>query len=135
MSDLKITSSEKTKNPKRVEQGKRLAAISREAKERKKLRQLEQEKFFESVEDDGNRIFFVIGLIGAGVLLYKIFLDPEDREDREDPSDRENSEDARPPQDTKPAKPVDPSDPSEDAKPEDTSEPRRKRSYEPYTMD
>ena len=116
MSDLKITSSEKTKNPKRVEQGKRLAAISKEAKERKKQRQLEQEKFFESAEDDGNKVFFVIGLIGAGVLLYKIFLDP---------SDRENSED--------------PSDPSEDAKPEDTSdpasEPRRKQSYEPYTMD
>ena len=103
MSDLKITSSEKekTKNPKRVEQGKRLAAISREAKERKKQR---QEEFFESAEDEGNKIFFVIGLIGAGVLLYKVF-----------------------------------SEPSEDAKPErpseTPSEPRRKRSYEPYTMD
>ena len=36
--DNKITSVVKTeKNPKRVEQGKRLAVISKEAKERKKL--------------------------------------------------------------------------------------------------
>ena len=35
MNEPKITTMEKVKNPKRVEQGKRLAAISREAKSRK----------------------------------------------------------------------------------------------------
>ena len=41
----KITTIEKIKNPKRVEQGKRLAAISREAKARKaKERQEQQEQ-------------------------------------------------------------------------------------------
>ena len=63
MSEPEITNPEKTekpKNPKRVEQGKRLAAISREAKERKKQT---QEEFFEpkepewSAEREGNKIF------------------------------------------------------------------------------
>ena len=35
MNEPKITTMEKVKNPKRVEQGKRLTAISREAKSRK----------------------------------------------------------------------------------------------------
>ena len=103
---------EKAKNPKRVEQGKRLAAISREAKERKKQ---EREKFFESAENDGNKVFFVIGLIGAAVLIYKVFSEPS-----ETPSEVAEL----------------PPEPSEAAEPPpDSFAPRRKQSYEPYTMD
>ena len=80
MSENVITKPEKTKNPKRVEQGKRLAAISRESKERKRQ---QQEKFFESSEpqglsDQGNKILFGIGIIGAAFLAYKIFFDSKD---------------------------------------------------------
>ena len=122
MSEPKVTSVEKTKHPKRVEQGKRLAAISREAKERKKQ---ELEKFFESAENDGNKVFFVIGLIGAAVLIYKVFSEPS-----ETPWEAPEAAEL----------PPEPSeDPSETAKPppepSDSFAPRRKRSYEPYTMD
>ena len=130
MSDPKITSleKEKTKNPKRVEQGKRLAAISREAKERKKQ---EREKFFESAENDGNKVFFVIGLIGAAVLINKVFSEPS-----ETPSEAAEL----PPEPSEPSKAAElPLEPSEAARPPETPPdsfaPRRKRSYEPYTMD
>ena len=46
---LKITTVEKVKDPRRVEQGKRLAAIPREAKERK-AKEREQRKVSESSE-------------------------------------------------------------------------------------
>ena len=94
MSEPEITNPEKTekpKNPKRVEQGKRLAAISREAKERKKQT---QEEFFEpkepewSAEREGNKIFFGIGLIGAAFLVYKIFFDSKkSKEDAQQPEE------------------------------------------------
>ena len=80
MSEPEITNPEKTKNPKRVEQGKRLAEISREAKRRKRQ---QQEEFFESAKQEENKILSGIGLIGAvGVvgaafLAYKIFLNSE----------------------------------------------------------
>ena len=45
----KITTVEKVKDPRRVEQGKRLAAISREAKERK-VKERQQHKVSESSE-------------------------------------------------------------------------------------
>ena len=66
-----ITKPEKTKNPKRVEQGKRLAAISRAAKERKRQ---QQEEFFKSEESEateGNVLLLGIGVIGAAFLLTK----------------------------------------------------------------
>ena len=43
MEETKITTVNKVKDPKRVEQGKRLAAISREAKERKARERFEAE--------------------------------------------------------------------------------------------
>ena len=115
MSDQQVTSAEKTKNPKRVEQGKRLAAISRELRERKKQ---EQEKFIKSAEDDGNKVFFVIGLIGAAFLVYKVFSEPSEASDPSNPPEAER-----------------PSEPPEAERHSDSFAPRRKRSYEPYTMD
>lgn len=66
-----ITSTEKTKikDPKRVEAGKRLAAISKAAKERKMREKVVSEK-----EDDGISYGYIIGTIGvviaAGSLYY-----------------------------------------------------------------
>ena len=109
MSEPEITNAQKTKtkNPKRVEQGRQLAMKSREAKERKKL---ERETFFESVEEnedeDGNKILFGIGLIGAAFLIYKIFLElkKEDEAQPTEPTEDEVPEDAkRPPKEPKDA--------------------------------
>ena len=76
--DTKITSveKEKLKDPKRVEQGKRLAAISREAKERKareraqesrqEVKQQQHTSFFQFVRDNSynrNRIWWILSLI------------------------------------------------------------------------
>ena len=117
MSQPEITNPKKTekpKNPKRVEQGKILAAISRQAKERKKQ---QQEKFFEPAKTEVDKIFFGIGLVGAAFLAYKIFLDSKNSED-EVPEMRKVTVDSQP-------------EPLEEPKPP----PRKTRSYEPYTMD
>ena len=110
MSEPEITNPKKTKNPKRVEQGKRLAAISREAKERKKQ---QQEKFFESAEKEGNKIFFGIGLIGAAFLIYKIVINLKKDADelKDEVQDEVHTE------------------------PANAELPRKTRSYEPYAMD
>ena len=131
MSEPEITNPEKTKNPKRVEQGKRLAAISREAKERKRQ---QQEEFFESAKDEGNKIFFGIGLIGAAVLIYEMVYKKffnsktEGPEGPEADSEDEVTEAYTEPEDRRLAQPPKaPKQPPE--------EPRKTRSYEPYTMD
>ena len=127
MSEPEVTNPEKAKNPKRVEQGKRLSAISREAKERKKQ---QQEKFFKSAEQEGNKIFFGIGLIGAAFLIYKIFFNSKkDAQLPEEPTD------VRPP--TEPEKPEEVEVPQTPTKPTKSTEPAEPepRSYEPYTMD
>ena len=127
MSEPEITNPEKTKNPKRVEQGKRLAAISREAKERKKQ---QQEKFFESAENEGNKIFFGIGLIGAAFLVYKAYKifsnlkkDADEVQDEEVYTKYTEPANADLPANEEPA--------DEDPRPL----PQKTRSYEPYTMD
>ena len=64
----KITTVEKVKNPKRVEQGKRLAAISREAKARKAAERAKVEKCVENA----NMLYVVVGALGVG-LGYSIY--------------------------------------------------------------
>ena len=122
MSEPEITNPKKTekpKNPKRVEQGKRLRAISRQAKERKKQ---QQDKFFEpeeSAEREVNKIFFGIGVIGAAFLAYKIFFDSKTREEEDEVPEEMRKVTVEEP------KPAESSAPT----------PRKTRSYEPYTMD
>ena len=62
----KLTTVEKVKNPKHVEQGKRLAAISREAKARKAA---ERAKVEECVEN-ANMLYVVVGALGVVGLGY-----------------------------------------------------------------
>ena len=131
MSEPEITNPVKTKNPKRVEQGKRLAAISREAKERKRQ---QQEEFFESAEteqSEGNKIFFGIGLIGAAFLIYemvhKIFFKSKATGEVDE---TERSEDTEVTEAY-----TEPEDPNEVRAPTEPRKTRSSRSYQPYTMD
>ena len=68
MSDIKITSAEKVKDPKRVEAGKKLGAISRQAKEKKasgngSVREVESE--FQLPNVDPLTAIGVVGVIGV----------------------------------------------------------------------
>lgn len=65
----RITSQEKTKNPKRVEQGKRLAAISKAAKEKKMRERIlaEQEMDKEMLKESRSNSAF---LLVAGAPLF-----------------------------------------------------------------
>lgn len=77
MDEPKITTVEKVKNPKRVEQGKRLAAISREAKARKAA---ERAKINECV-DNANMLYVVVGataVIGLAYGAYSYFPEKEE---------------------------------------------------------
>lgn len=73
-SELKITSEVKTKDPKRVEAGKRHAAISKEAKERKARERIMAEQSQNSSDESGNNrtTLIVLGLIlvVGGVSYY-----------------------------------------------------------------
>ena len=60
------TTTQKVKNPKRVEQGKRLAAISKEAKARK----AEERK---KAEEDSNLLYVTVGVLGVTGLGYGVY--------------------------------------------------------------
>ena len=64
--ETKITTVEKVKNPKRVEQGKRLAAISREAKAPKAA---ERARVNECLEN-ANMLYLVVGTVAVAGLCY-----------------------------------------------------------------
>ena len=78
MEEAKITSVEKVKDPKRVEAGKRLAAMSKQAKEKKASERLAQgtiiDEFQTSSIDSVNplAVVGVIGVVGL-VVYYKYF--------------------------------------------------------------
>ena len=68
MSDVKITSNEKVKDPRRVEAGKKLGAISRQAKEAKRtsgVREVESEFQISNLANvDPLTVIGVVGVIG-----------------------------------------------------------------------
>ena len=80
----KITSVVKTeKNPGRVAAGKRLAAISKEAKERKKLEREEAMK--KSEDNDGNNNNIIVGgvlLAVAGAVAYFLWNKQGEKKDQ-----------------------------------------------------
>ena len=88
--EQKLTTTEKVKNPKRVEQGRRLAAISKEAKARKAE---ERKKLEEECTGDANLLYVsvgVLGVIGLGYGVYN-FLCKKDEEpqQQEEPQTQE----------------------------------------------
>ena len=75
--DVKITSVEKTKDPRRVEADKKLGAISRQAKERKAQKQVEEAKEGSYVGVDKSEfstlaaVFAAAAVIGVIVINYR----------------------------------------------------------------
>ena len=74
MEEVKITSVEKVKDPKRVEAGKRLGAMSKQAKEKKavdKLAQKMSDDEFQTPSIDSVSPLAVVGVIGVvGIAVY-----------------------------------------------------------------
>ena len=78
MEEAKITSVEKVKDPKRVEAGKRLAAMSKQAKDKKAVERLTQRMTIDEFQTpsigsvDPLAVVGVIGVVGI-VVYYKYF--------------------------------------------------------------
>ena len=90
LKETKITSAEKerVKDPRRVEQGKKLAAISREAKERKARERTEQQRETEAETKSESfnpymMIVSVIGIVCGRYYLYSLYR-PNEKEEREE---------------------------------------------------
>ena len=66
----KFTMAEKVKNPKRVEQGKRLAAISKKTKARKAA---ERKKAEEECIENSNLLYETVGVLGVAGLGYGVY--------------------------------------------------------------
>ena len=86
--ETKITSVEKerVKDPRRVEQGKKLAAISREAKERKARERQQRQIEVESKSESFSPCTLIIPTIGialGGCYLYHLYR-PGEKEEKED---------------------------------------------------
>ena len=75
MEEVKITSVEKVKDPKRVEAGKKLGAMSKQAKEKKAIEKLSQKMSvdeFQIPSINPLAVFGVVGVVGV-VVYYKYF--------------------------------------------------------------
>ena len=69
MEETKIATVEKVQNPKRVEQGKSLAAISKEAKARKAAERANVEECVENA----NLLYVTVGVLGVAGLGYGVY--------------------------------------------------------------
>ena len=76
---VKITSVEKAKDPKRVESGKKLGAMSRQAKEKKAAQRIEIDEFQIPSIDSVNplAVVGVVGVVGV-IVYYKYFRSSKD---------------------------------------------------------
>ena len=71
MEEAKITSVEKVKDPKRVEAGKKLAAMSKQAKDKKAVERLSQKMFIDEFQIPSVNPLAVVGVVGVvGVVVY-----------------------------------------------------------------
>ena len=71
MEEAKITSVEKVKDPKRVEAGKRLAAMSKQAKDKKAVERLTQRMTIDGFQIPSVDPLAVVGLVGVvGIVVY-----------------------------------------------------------------
>ena len=77
-SDVKITSVEKVKDPKKVEAGKKLGAMSRQAKEKKAASQrVDIDEFQIPPSVNPLAVVGVVGVVGA-IVYYKYFRSSKD---------------------------------------------------------
>ena len=98
MEEVKITSVEKVKDPKRVEAGKKLAAMSRQAKEKKALQKMSVDEL--QIIPSSINPLAVVGVVGV-VVYYKYFnnvdakpvesttVTPSPKEEKQKPKRRE----------------------------------------------
>ena len=71
MNEVKITSVEKAKDPKRVEAGKKLGAMSKQAKEKKASQKIDIEDEFQTPSINSVNPLAVVGVVGVvGVIVY-----------------------------------------------------------------
>ena len=78
MEEVKITSVEKVKDPKRVEAGKKLGAMSRQAKEKKASQKIDVDEFQTPSIDSINPLA-VVGVVGVvGVVVYYKYFNNKD---------------------------------------------------------
>ncbi len=88
-----IATGPKVKNPKRVEAGKRLAAISKQAKEAKRLKQESGKKEANTdYEKLNNTSYLLVGLVVVGVASYFLFGNGKKAEDKEEPEPESKTE-------------------------------------------
>ncbi len=78
-----VASGSKVKDPRRVAAGKRLAAISRKAKEEKALR-LSQQSDNHNSESNEKTLCLVGGLVVVGAVSYLLFLNKKKAGDKEE---------------------------------------------------
>ena len=80
MEELKITSVEKVKDPKRVEAGKKLAAMSKQAKEKKAIeKQNLQQMSIGELQVSSIEPLAVLGIVGVvGIVVYYKYFSKSD---------------------------------------------------------
>ena len=80
--ETKITSVEKAKDPKRVEAGKKLGAMSKQAEEKKASQRIEIEDEFKVPSFDSVDPLVVVGILGfVGTIVYYKFFSKNKSED------------------------------------------------------
>ena len=79
VNEVKITSVEKAKDPKRVEAGKKLGAMSRQAKEKKASQKIDDIEEFRTPSIDSINPLAVVGVVGVvGVIVYYKYFSNKD---------------------------------------------------------
>ena len=85
----KITTVEKVKDPRRVAQGKRLAAISREAKARKKQERLEQQQ---QQEGESGNLSYLLPVVIVGGIIATVGCYCYSKKKEEEPNEKEEEQ-------------------------------------------
>ena len=89
----KITTVEKVKDPRRVAQGKRLAAISREAKAKKKQERLEQQQ-----QEESGSLSCILPVVIVGGVIATVGCYCYSKKKKEEPVDAPKGEEEQRPQ-------------------------------------
>ena len=94
VNETKITSVEKAKDPKRVEAGKKLGAMSKQAKEKKASQRIEIEDEFKVPSFDSIDPLAVVGVVGVvgAIVYYKYFSKKKSEDNKSKVSDPKQTE-------------------------------------------
>ena len=79
MEEVKITSVEKVKDPKRVEAGKKLGTMSKQAKEKKAIEKLSQKIDVDEFQTPSINPLAIVGVVGVvGAIVYYRYFNNKD---------------------------------------------------------